>query len=271
MNATLELAIEGVGVRAPGMPDWASAREVFTGMRALSTEPLVRPAPALLAVNERRRAPESVLLALAVAEGACAMAQRAPRDLPNVFASSYGDLAINDYLCAVLARAPFELSPTKFHNSVHNAPAGYWTIASGCMASSTALSAGPATFANGLLEAATLAAAEGVPVLFAAFDVAAAGPLADVVACDQPFGAAFVLAPPSTAGAARLRLSVHDRAAAESVPLPAALEALRGRNPAAAALPLLNALASGAAAGFDFALHGDKDLPPSALHLEISF
>ncbi len=73
----------------------------------------VRPATSLLAPNERRRAPESVLLALDVAQQACAMAQRDPRALPNVFASAYGDLAINDYLCATLARAPLELSPTK--------------------------------------------------------------------------------------------------------------------------------------------------------------
>ena len=36
-------------------------------------------------------------------------------------------------------------------------------------------------------------------------------------------------------------------------------------------LPLLAALARGEAAGFDFALHADQDLPASALHLEISF
>ncbi|MBS0590241.1 MAG: beta-ketoacyl synthase chain length factor, partial [Proteobacteria bacterium] len=195
MSAVLELGIEGIGVYAPGMPSWDAACEVLADGRALGTEAFVRPAPALLAVNERRRAPDSVLLALAVAEQACAMARRAPRDLANVFASSYGDLPINDYLCAVLANAPTELSPTKFHNSVHNAPAGYWTIASGCMASSTAVSAGPSSFAAGLLEAAMLAVSENAPVLYAAFDVPASGPLAEVIACDAPFAVAFVLAP----------------------------------------------------------------------------
>ncbi|HEX7917577.1 beta-ketoacyl synthase chain length factor, partial [Rudaea sp.] len=229
-----------------------------------------RPAPTLLAPNERRRAPDSVLLALAAAEQACAMAGCAPHDLQNVFASAYGDLAINDYLCTVLARTPLELSPTKFHNSVHNAPAGYWTIASGCMASSTALSAGSATFAAGLLEAATIAASEAAPVLYVAFDIAATGPLAEVIDCDAPFGMAFVLAPAAARPITRLRLELR-HAAAELAPLPATLHALRERNPAAASLPLLAALARGEGAGFDFALHADKDLPSSALHLEISF
>ncbi|WP_347262548.1 beta-ketoacyl synthase chain length factor, partial [Rudaea sp.] len=230
-----------------------------------------RPAPVSLSPNERRRALDAVLLALAVAEQACAMAGHAPRDLQNVFASAYGDLAINDYLCSVLAHAPLELSPTKFHNSVHNAPAGYWTIASGCMASSTALSAGRATFAAGLLEAAVMAASEAKPALYVAFDVAATGPLAAVIDCDAPFGVAFVLAPAAARPIARLRLQLRGDAAAELAPLPAALHALRERNPAAASLPLLAALARGEAAGFDFALHADQDLPASALHLEISF
>ena len=271
MSAALELTIEGVGICAPGIADWAAAREVLIGARPLSADSFARPAPALLAPNERRRAPESVLLALAVAEQACVMARRAPRELPNVFASSYGDLAISDYLCTVLAHAPRDLSPTKFHNSVHNAPAGYWTIASGCMASSTALSAGATTFAAGLLEAATLALSEATSVLYVAFDVAATGALVDVTACDIPFGAAFVLAPKDAAGMANLRLDLCGHAAAELAPQPASLQALYGRNPAAVSLPLLNALARGEAAGFDFVLHDDKDLPPSALHLEISF
>jgi len=271
MSAALELAIEGIGVCASGMPDWAAARELLRSGSAHTAQPFERPAPASLTPNERRRAPDSVLLALAAAEQACAMAGRAPRDLQNVFASAYGDLAINDYLCTVLAHTPLELSPTKFHNSVHNAPAGYWTIASACMASSTALSAGSATFAAGLLEAATIAASEAKPVLYVAFDIAATGPLAALINCDAPFAVAFVLAPATAQQIARLRLDLQAHAAAELAPLPPSLHALHARNPAAASLPLLVALAQGETKGFDFALHADKDLPASALHLEISF
>ena len=63
---------------------------------------------------------------------------RDPATLPSVFTSAHGDLAVNDYMCATLATQPTAISPTRFHNSVHNAAAGYWTIATGCHAASSA-------------------------------------------------------------------------------------------------------------------------------------
>ena len=174
------------------------------------------------------------------------MAGLEPRGLPHVFASSYGDLPINDYLCATLARTPTDVSPTKFHNSVHNAPAGYWTIATGCRESSSAISAADATFGAGLLEAALLAHCEARPVLLVVYDVAASGPIADVVPCGTPFAAGFVLAPPHDGALALLRLTVDDSPAALA-PERDLLHALYPNNPAARSLPLLDALARRAA------------------------
>ena len=243
MNAPLEIGIEGIGVWALELPGWDASRELLCGNVENVANVASRPAPSLLAPTERRRAPESVLLGIEVAQQACAMAGRAPRELPNVFASAYGDLAINDYLCATLARAPLEVSPTKFHNSVHNAPAGYWTIATGCMAGSSAISAGIASFGAGLLEAVLLACSESTPVLFAAFDIGAVGAIADVVPCRTSFGVGLVLAPVSTRAIARLRLLPESTAAAELAPEPALLQAAYRDNPAARSLPLLTALA----------------------------
>ena len=62
--------------------------------------------PALLAPTERRRAPDTVAVALEVAARAVRAAQRAPAELPSVFASTHGDLAISDYMCATLAQTP---------------------------------------------------------------------------------------------------------------------------------------------------------------------
>jgi hypothetical protein len=266
-NAGIVVGVDGIGLFAPGMPDWAASRAVLLGQAEPSTEPATRAAPASLAPNERRRAPESVLLALAVAEQACSMAGRDPRALPNVFASSYGDLPINDYLCAELARTPLELSPTKFHNSVHNAPAGYWTIATGCMATSSALSAGRATFAAGLLEAVLLAKTEATPVLFAAFDVRASGPLADVVGSRTAFGVAFVLTPEREAGKPQLRLELIASAALELASPNAALQALHAGNPVAEqSLPVLIALAKAAPTTIEIPLAAQTHLK-----LEMSF
>ena len=100
--------------------------------------------------------------------------------LPSVFTSAHGDLAINDYMCSTLASEPTLISPTKFHNSVHNAAAGYWTIATGCHEASTALTAFDASFGAGLLEAASQCQADARPVLLVAVDVEAAGALASV-------------------------------------------------------------------------------------------
>ena len=60
----------------------------------------------MLAPAERRRAPDTVALALEVAAAAIAASGRDATDLPCVFASAHGDLAINDYMCSTLASDP---------------------------------------------------------------------------------------------------------------------------------------------------------------------
>jgi hypothetical protein len=168
--------IEGVALWAPTLPGWELARAAFRG-EGRSADPARRPSPELLPVAERRRAPDTVALALEVASHAVAQSCVDPRDLSSVFTSAHGDLAINDYLCRTLLEAPNSISPTKFHNSVHNAASGYWTIATGCMRPSIAMSAFECSFAAGLLEALTQSAAEDSPVLLVGYDVAACGAL----------------------------------------------------------------------------------------------
>jgi hypothetical protein len=242
MSDAFSVRIEGIGIWAGPWRDWGAARDALCGNVEFDGATASKPAPALLAATERRRAPESVLLAIEVAQQACGMAQRDARELPHVFACAYGDLSINDYLCATLARAPLEVSPIKFHNSVHNAPAGYWSIATGCRASSSAISAGHATFATGMLEAALLAHCESRPVLLVAYDVAAIGALCDVIDCDAPFAVAFVLAPaaPALSGLGDLRIALRADALAPEADV---LHAWCGNNPAARSLALLKALA----------------------------
>ena len=136
----LAATVAGIGFWADGVPSWDDAR-AFAAGGALPEGAPKRPSPGLLAPNERRRAPGTVAVALEVAQAACAAAGRDPATLPSVFASTHGDLAITDYMCATLADAPAEISPTRFHNSVHNAAAGYWTIGTGCLRPATAVSA----------------------------------------------------------------------------------------------------------------------------------
>ncbi|HTV51466.1 MAG TPA: beta-ketoacyl synthase chain length factor [Steroidobacteraceae bacterium] len=202
--------IEGIALWAPRLPGWPLAARILRGELPPAAG-VSRPAPAVLPANERRRAPDTVAVALEVAAAACAHAERAPSTLPSVFASAYGDLAISDYLCATLARTPLLTSPTKFHNSVHNAAAGYWAIATGCFEPYTAVAAQSYTFASGLLLAAAQACADERPVLYVAYDTAAVGPLATMAATRSMLGAALVLAPGASARAlTQLTFRVHE-------------------------------------------------------------
>jgi hypothetical protein len=121
--SSLSATVEGIGFWCNGLPDWPAARAYAKGAGLPDAAP-ARPSPQVLAPNERRRAPESVAVALEVALAACTDAQHDPATLASVFASTHGDLAITDYMCSTLVADPRALSPTRFHNSVHNAAAG---------------------------------------------------------------------------------------------------------------------------------------------------
>ncbi|PWK92354.1 beta-ketoacyl synthase chain length factor [Fulvimonas soli] len=241
MSAAVHVA--GVGLWAEGLPGFDALRARLAGAPAADTPG--RPPAALLPPNERRRAPPQVLLAVEAAGQALAMSGLAPDAPACVFASAYGDQATTDYLCATLARAPRELSPTRFHQSVHNAAAGYWTIATGCRAPSSALCAGPESFGAGLLEAVLQVLADDRPVLLVACDTPGQGPLAEMTACHDAFACALLLAPRADGALARLSLHPHHGPCA-SLPWPEAFPAdWLGGNPSAGALPLLVQLASG--------------------------
>jgi hypothetical protein len=220
------LQVRGIGAWASGMPGWEALRAVARGEATPAADAPRRPAPELLPPNERRRAPDSVLLALEAAQSACRAAGADPATLSSIFASTHGDLGITDALCSTLARDPTEVSPIRFHNSVHNAAAGYWTIGVGCRAPSTAISAYRATFAQGLLEAALQLQAGEPAVLLVAYDSASEGPLAAVSKSSGLFGLALVLT--LAAGAApalRLTLGAQRGTEAAAGPLHAALAA----------------------------------------------
>ncbi|SFK62527.1 beta-ketoacyl synthase chain length factor [Rhodanobacter glycinis] len=239
MNA-LSVYVEGLGVWSSTLADIDALRARRAG--APPATPVERPPASRLSAGERRRASASVLLAVEVAGQAVAMSGRAADTLACVFASAYGDLAITDYLCATLARTPDELSPTRFHHSVHNAPAGYWTIATDCHAPSSAICAGHATAGAGLLEAATLACAGQQPVLLVCSDIAGHGPLGEVVACHHDFGGGLVLSPILGPGSrARLALTLARTSCTPSSP-PIDCTSGMSDNPSAALLPLLESL-----------------------------
>jgi hypothetical protein len=161
-----------------------------------------------------------------------------------VFASTHGDLAISDNLCATLVITPTLISPVKFHNSVHNAAAGYWSIGTGSYASYTAISAFHYTFADGLREAATQAICEHRPVLYVAFDIEAKGALATIAPSRGLLGTALVLAPlTSDRKGARLALQVEAGNPVTPTFSTSPAAALVSENALAPCMPLFEALA----------------------------
>jgi hypothetical protein len=237
----LVAGLEGIGFWADGLPSWRAAC-AFVASGELPVDAPARPSPELLPANERRRAPGSVAVALEAALAACRAAGADPAALPSVFASTHGDLGITDYICATLASDASSMSPTRFHNSVHNAAAGYWTIGTGSHAPATAISSGEATFAQGLVEAMSQLAAGAPRVLLVACDAPSAGPLAVVSPSMGLLGAALVLAREPDPAQPRLRGTFVDGAA----PAPSGALAKRlGANAMAPMLPLFQALAAG--------------------------
>lgn len=241
----LTLNISGIGLLGPGLADWASGQHALRGSATWRHAATVVPAPQRLPATERRRAGNVVKASIVAADQALAMSGLDAATLPTVFTSSTGDPLNCHQLCEALAQPERLVSPTKFTNSVHNAPAGYWHIAAQSRAPSTSLAAFDASFAAGLQEAAVQCVSTGAPVLLVACDVPYPEPLHALRPLSDVFALALVLAP---AGPGRmLTVDVSGNDAPTPCTLPG-LEAVRSSIPAARALPLLQALAGDAAA-----------------------
>ncbi|MDH5210153.1 MAG: beta-ketoacyl synthase chain length factor [Betaproteobacteria bacterium] len=242
----LAAVIESLAVIGPGLPDWPAARAVLAGEQPYAAAPAAVPAPALLPPNERRRSGLAVKIALAAGASALAAGRRDAADIETVFASSSADGDTCHAICEQLAGSERLISPTRFHNSVHNAPSGYWSIATRCMAPSTSVCGYDASFGAGLLEACALLHAHRAPVLLVAYDAPYPEPLLAKRPVADAFGVALLLAPEAGPGALA-RLEVAATPAAPMVLEDAALEGLRRTIPSARSLPLLRLLAGGAA------------------------
>lgn len=245
MHLDLICYVYGVGAWGPGFASWGDLQAQLLDPAMIPADLALPPAKAeVIPGNERRRAPPVVKAAVEVAAQAVQAAGIASSELACVFGSGLGDTEITDYMCAQLATPEKQLSPTRFHNSVHNAPAGYWTIATHSMRAANSIAAYNQTAGISVLEAATQAAEEQVPVLITLYDLGARGLYSRVYTVAQGFAAALVISPVKreTPPLATLRLTIQSSACAEPALAPS-LASLCANNPAAKVLPLLHALA----------------------------
>ena len=131
---------------------------------------------------------------------------------------------------------------------MHNAPAGYWAIATGCRLPSTSLSAGAASFAAGLLEAVTQTLCERHPVLLVAYDWPPPSSLEPRQTTASPFGAALAVNHRQTGDSlATLKVSLTEYTLS-NCNNSYIYQTLYSDNPTLEALPLLERIAAGVAA-----------------------
>lgn len=239
--------LHAVGLCAPGLAGWEMATPVLRGERDYVDAAPPAFASDLLPRNERRRLTAATRLALQAGEDVLRQSSVDVQSVRTVFASCGGDGATIDRICRALMQPQRPVSPTQFHNSVHNSAAGYWAIAAHCRCASISISAHDGSFCAGLIEAYAAARVADGPVLLIAYDHPLPPPLSQALPICAPFAVALLL----NAGAPHDSLAVLivtpiNRIEAQTR-CDQALEPLRTGNPAARALPLLQLLARGVA------------------------
>lgn len=238
----LRAYIDGIGVLGPGLHDWPASQAMLTDATSYQAQKTVLTAPQLLPAAERRRAGAMVKLTLATGHEAVTAAGWDAATLPVVFSASGSDGENCHAICEMLASDDRQISPTRFHNSVHNAAAGYWSIATGAMTSASVLCAYDGCFGAGLLEALTQVAVDQTRCLLLTCDTPYPEPLHSARPIRDAMGIALALTPErSVRSIAQITVNLSD-ASADMLDN-AHFEALRTTIPAARGLPLLAALA----------------------------
>lgn len=249
----MKLGIAGFGVWGRGLEGVAAFEEARANQfSALGDASFNNPKPQAVPPKERRRAGLMINLAVEVAHQACEHAGVDKTQIPSVFVSALGDTAITDYMCRKLSQPEKLLSPTKFHNSVHNAPSGYWTISAENRAPSSFVGGFQESFGAGLLEAASQAHAFSTPVLLVAYDIANTAPFEDIEPVSETLGVALVvtngsLADNREAGVTKSTLACElefeaESRATHSHPIATGLKKIAGANPIGSSLALLEQL-----------------------------
>jgi hypothetical protein len=139
--------VRGLGFWTPG---FASPEAWRRGEPAPSVD---APEVSLLSGPLRRRATGLTRIAVEVFHQATLAAGCDTATVPIVWATSHGEHATAIKILGMMHSGEGKLSPTHFHNSVHNTAGGYASIATGNAAPSTTLTGGAELVASAFLEA----------------------------------------------------------------------------------------------------------------------
>ena len=255
----MQVFVKSVGIAGPGLDGWTASRPVLAGLSEYRMAPTSYSIPDILSAAERRRSSRSARLAITAAQEALRAGELRGDDIATVFASSDGDGDMTHHICESLAGPIRDVSPTSFHNSVHNAPAGYWSIATGSRLSSISICAYDVSFAAGLIEAAAYATVERQPVMLIASDLPFPAPLHTIRPVEESFAAALLLSPTAT-GRTFMRWEIHLEPHRTITAFPEGMPEDLCSNPAARCLPLLAVLAGRTAETVILEYSDDSDL-----------
>ncbi len=125
--------VRGIGLWTPGHASPAS------WCQADPDPEVTKPEASLLEGPLRRRATPLTRMAIDAMHQAATMGNADLGTIPSVWATAHGEHSSAIALLAMMQRGEGKLSPTKFHNSVHNTASGYASIATGNRAPSTTL------------------------------------------------------------------------------------------------------------------------------------
>jgi len=181
------------GALAPGVGSLDELLALHRGEHTPDATTLQLPSPQALPANERRRASQVVRLTLACAEQALKASPFAIDQLRMVFASDEGTGEVCQQMLESLATTR-EVSPLVFHNSVHNAPSGYFSIGYQNRQSALSVSLGRESFASGLLCAVTEACSSGQPVLYLSYDAPMPQPMRSLLGVEHLSATAWIIA-----------------------------------------------------------------------------
>lgn len=251
MNAAY---VRGLGFWSPGFA------ELECWMQRKEDSSVQKPPAALLEGPLRRRATPLTRMAVEVFEQAIRSARRDPAKVHAVWATAHGEHSTAIKLLEMMRRGEGKLSPTHFHNSVHNTAGGYASIATGNAAPSTTLTGGTELVASALFEAWCLLESTGRDVVLVLADEVLRAPFARADTT-SPLALALLLSPESE-GALGVLSTLRRRAVAA---LPD--HAHFGHLHVGAALPLVEAIADGRPGTFALELDSGRRNPVWAVDL----
>jgi hypothetical protein len=176
----------GVGLFTPG---FGSVSAWCAGERDPGVE---KPEASLLTGPLKRRATPLTRMSVEVFEQVARQAGRDPSSLQTVWANAHGEHTPAIKLLGMMHVGEGKLSPTQFHNSVHNTAGGYASIATANPSPSTTVSGGRELVASALLEAWCLLEASGRDVAVMMADEPLLPPF-ELDGAQQPLAIALLL------------------------------------------------------------------------------